>query len=484
MQTIREWRNLQMDILRQNEEITESQQRKYFKEVIDPSFTQTTPSQVLFSILKDKKLIGYGGLVHIDWEAKTAEISFLLEPALNNHIRSFTENFDEFLVFIQKIAYTHLELDKIYTYAYDIRTYVYPPLEKHGFVCEARLRNHIKIGDDVFDVVIHSKIKGQTGKSIPQKLSILVTSLSKKVPLVNSIREMFEENNINAVIHGGDASSDTLGKYFVDHFWEMPNLNSLQIEDVLNYCQKHSISIIIPTRDAELEYWAVNKSILKKHNIYVMISPKSTILQCYDKFQFFQKLHKASFPVIETVISLKSNVYERYVVKSRFGSGSRTTFIDIPYEVVRSIIDKENGYIIQPYIDGIEYSIDCYRSSKNGAVHSVVRSRDIVLNGESAVSTIKNDEIEIKQIIEKASTFLNIQGHCVFQGIRSETSQEFLLLECNPRVGGASSLSMKAGLTSILWFASEAKLIHIDSNDFYPKEVFSKMIRVPKDFYI
>lgn len=484
MESIRIWRNLQMDILRQNEEISVLQQRQYFNQVIKPTFSQLQPNQILFSIFKDSILIGYGGLVHFNWAAKTAEISFLLEPSLNNHIRSFTEIFDEFLLFLQKISFDILSLDKIYTYAYDIRTYLYPPLEKHGFVCEARLKNHTFVGGESCDIVIHAKYRNQPAVITRQKITILVTSLSKKVPLVNSLREMFEEHNIDARIIGGDASNDCLGKYFVDEFWFMPKLHELQIQEVIHYCHLHKISIILPTRDAELEFWSIHKSTLKKSGIFVMISSRKTIGLCYDKWKFYKYLQNSSLPVVETSMVLKKDLYESYVAKSRFGSGSHTSFIDVSYEVANSILKNEVGFIVQPFIEGQEYSIDCYRSSKSHEVSLVIRSRDVVINGESAVSTVQYEDEEIQSIVSKTANALNIEGHCVFQGIRSKETNSFILIECNPRVGGASSLSMKVGLTSLLWFAHEQKLIKIEQRKFEQRSDISQMIRVPKDFYI
>jgi|GEM_PF-220329 len=484
MQTIRIWRNMQMEILRQNEEISELQQKEYYTKVIEPTFSLSKPSLILFSILKEKTLIGYGGLVHINWDSKTAEISFLLEPTLNNHIRSFTEIFDEFLLFIQKISFQVLSLEKIYTYAYDIRTYLYPPLEKHGFECEARLKNHITVGNEICDIVIHAKYKNQPVLASKQKISILITSLSKKVPLVNSLREMFEDHNIDAKIIGGDSSLDCLGKYFVDEFWNMPILDNLLIEDIIHYCHLHKVSLILPTRDAELDFWASNKTVLKKQGIFVMISSKKTISLCYDKLKFYKFLVKSNVPVAETVLSLKEDKYKRYVVKSRFGSGSQQTYIDIPYAVATTIVQKEEGFIIQPYIDGKEYSIDCFRSAKSGELSMVIRSRDVVIHGESAVSTVLLEDEEIQSIVSFAAEKLNIDGHCVFQGIRSNETNSFIVIECNPRVGGASSLSMKVGLTSILWYTNEQKLIKLQQDKFSQKTEFSQMIRVPKDFYI
>src|ERR1700745_4216727 len=72
---IRLWRNSQIDILRQSKPLTEEDQKSYFEKIIIPSFSEDTPSQILFSFLFHNALIGYGGITHINFPAKRGEIS-------------------------------------------------------------------------------------------------------------------------------------------------------------------------------------------------------------------------------------------------------------------------------------------------------------------------------------------------------------------------------------------------------------------------
>ena len=74
---IMKWRNEQIYHLRQNKPLTEIDQDNYFKNVIQILFNQNLPDQILFSFLKNDVCIGYGGLVHINWTDKNAEISFI-----------------------------------------------------------------------------------------------------------------------------------------------------------------------------------------------------------------------------------------------------------------------------------------------------------------------------------------------------------------------------------------------------------------------
>src|SRR5687767_12928827 len=67
---IKEWRNQQMDILRQKKILTNDDQIEYYNNYILPSFNQEYPKIILFSFLESNTCIGYGGLTNIDWESK------------------------------------------------------------------------------------------------------------------------------------------------------------------------------------------------------------------------------------------------------------------------------------------------------------------------------------------------------------------------------------------------------------------------------
>lgn len=153
---IMNWRNEQMYHLRQGQYLTSEDQDHYFKEVISKILVQSRPDQILFSFLKNKICVGYGGLVHINWEDKNAEVSFLLDTKLENDF--FAIFWDKFLIMIQEVAFQDLQFHKIFTYAYDLRPNLYPILERSNFTLEARLIDHKLIDNKYIDVLIHSKI--------------------------------------------------------------------------------------------------------------------------------------------------------------------------------------------------------------------------------------------------------------------------------------------------------------------------------------
>ena len=152
---IMKWRNEQMYHLRQSEVITEENQDDYYKDIISKLFTKKKPNQLLFSFLKNDKCIGYGGLVHIDWENKSAEISFIMNTSLEEDY--FEILWSEFLILIEKVAFIYLNFNTIFTYAFDLRPNLYPILLKNNYPLKERIKHQLHIDNKWFDVVIHEK---------------------------------------------------------------------------------------------------------------------------------------------------------------------------------------------------------------------------------------------------------------------------------------------------------------------------------------
>ena len=152
------WRNEQLYHLRQAKPLTIVDQENYFATTIQQLFEQKNPSQILFSYLQNGICIGYGGLVHINWIDKNAEISFIMKTSLEKDFFAF--NWGIYLDLIEQVAFKELKLHKIFTYAFDIRKHLYEAIEAKNFIKEAILPQHCLFNDKFIDVIIHSKING------------------------------------------------------------------------------------------------------------------------------------------------------------------------------------------------------------------------------------------------------------------------------------------------------------------------------------
>lgn len=153
---IMKWRNEQIYHLRQSEPLTEQVQNAYFEKIVATLFEQEKPDQLLFSFLNRNKLVAYGGLVHINWTDRNAEVSFVMNTRLEKE--GFSKNWSEYLYLIEQVAFNELNFRKLYVYAFDLRPHLYSTLEANSYFLDARLKDHCLVDNEFKDVVIYSKL--------------------------------------------------------------------------------------------------------------------------------------------------------------------------------------------------------------------------------------------------------------------------------------------------------------------------------------
>lgn len=315
-----------------------------------------------------------------------------------------------------------------------------------------------------------------------EKTAVLVTSISRKTGLLKAVRKAADKLG-NVSLIGGDLNKNAIGKYFVDEFWEMPALVDLTAEKVIDYCKKKHIRLIIPSRDGELEFWSSLKNKLAANGIAVMVSPEKAIHCCLDKLQFYKTLAELKFPAIPTV----SDIHElkgitSYVVKERFGAGSLSIGLNLTKEQAIEHAKKLSNPVFQPYISGEELSVDIYVDKKNKTKGVIARKRELVVNGESQITTMVEHPVLEKlsaELVEK----IQLTGHVILQ-VLIDDAQQFHIIECNSRFGGASTLSLHCGLDSFYWALLEANGTDISAYPFFKSKTTKTQVRFPEDLII
>jgi carbamoyl-phosphate synthase large subunit len=310
--------------------------------------------------------------------------------------------------------------------------------------------------------------------------NVLITSLSNKVPLVREVRKALKKIDANGRIFGADCNPSCIGRHFVDEFWEMPPTDGLDPEKIVNFCKAGDIQAVIPTRDDELLFFAKNKGLFNTKGIAVMIASPESVHTCLDKKEFFYALsNKNGLNTIVTFDHPDQDYGGRWVVKERYGSGSENMLLDVSVEAGRSSLSRFENPVWQPYIEGQESSVDIFIAQNATPKGCIVRTRDVVIHGESQVSTTA-DRPDIEKICLEAAAIIGLTGHVLFQLI--EDAQGSLnILECNCRFGGASSLSVAAGLDSFYWFSRECLGDDLSDVSFLHSRAGLRQIRYAED---
>ncbi|NLU94401.1 ATP-grasp domain-containing protein [Chitinophaga sp. Ak27] len=312
-----------------------------------------------------------------------------------------------------------------------------------------------------------------------QGINVLVTSISKKVPLLQSVKHAMHKLGSGSKLFGGDVDSEPIGKYFVDEFWNMPRLKDELINDIIYYCTSNNIRLIIPTRDGELAFWALHKQLFLDKGISIMVSGEKAIENTLDKLRFFEVLQKQQLPAIYTSENQEDIKADSFVVKERYGAGALNIGINLSKDAAATHARDLSAPIFQPFVKGKEYSVDAF-ITKTGRLKGVVtRARVKVVNGESQI-TVTEQKPQLEELCNKLVTALQVTGHIVLQVLEDDAGN-FHIIECNARFGGASTLSVAAGLDSFYWALLEVLDNDLSSYPFIPRATVIKQIRFAAD---
>lgn len=311
--------------------------------------------------------------------------------------------------------------------------------------------------------------------------NVLVTSVSKKVPLVMAVKKAVAKIDGSIRVIGADMDATCLSSHFTDDFWKMPRISELTVSELISYCKSKNICLIIPTRDGELQFFADLREQLEQAGIQVMVSKPASILRCLDKLAFAQQGGR-DILAIPAFDELEACSVERVVVKERFGAGSLSIGINLSHEEAKLHSLKLEHPIYQPFISGVEISVDAFVTRGCKVKGIVMRKREQVVNGESQITSTFYDE-KLEAVFLKIIQNLDLNGHIILQAIIDDQDVVHVI-ECNSRFGGASTLSIQAGLDSFYWAYLESIGVDLSGHPYVPASKSIMQIRHPFDTYV
>jgi carbamoyl-phosphate synthase large subunit len=287
----------------------------------------------------------------------------------------------------------------------------------------------------------------------PPRIGVLVTSASRKTPLIRAFRETFRALAVDGCVWAGDSDARCAAAFEADAFWRMPPLAELADDELVRHCVDNGIRLVVPTRDGELARFAALAPALQQAGVRVAVSAPETVALCDDKLAYAELCATAGLAPIPTAAAPIDVEARRLVVKERRGAGSRGIALDVSPAEAAAFAAGFTEPVFQPFVEGRELSVDLFARADGRVLGAVARTRDLVVDGESQVTTAV-DAPELVAECTLLAAQLGIRGHAVFQAI--DTGSGHAHVECNPRVGGASALAFAAGLRTPEYLVREA----------------------------
>lgn len=278
-------------------------------------------------------------------------------------------------------------------------------------------------------------------------MRILFTSVGRRVELIQAFRYASEKNDIKLDIVGADISNTAPALYYCDTAITTPKINDPRyIPFLVTYCKENEVDALIPTIDTDL--LILSENINSFLNTKVIISSIESIKLCRDKRltgEFFNKVG-VDCPIPIDNIKNYNQGFPAFI-KPKDGSSSINAYKAENQEELESLVNMVPDYIIQPYIEGIEYTVDVFCDFNGNPLLITPRIRLAVRSGEVLKTKICQD----KTIIEETKKIIKEFKPCgpiTIQLIRDVKSGKDYFIEINPRFGGGAPLSIKAGADS------------------------------------
>lgn len=243
-------------------------------------------------------------------------------------------------------------------------------------------------------------------------------------------------------------------------------------EHLIKTIKEKKIDILLPFVDPATIIAAELKTLV--NDVFIPVSDLSTMEIFFDK-------NKSNKWFIEHNLNLPLPKDGEFplIAKPIFGSASKGLIIIRNNQEFISFKKNENinNYLIQRYIDGDEYTVDCYISQNGKIISMVPRKRIEITGGEVSKAITTRDDIIINEVKKILITGI-FKGPINIQFIRDIKTGETYIMEINPRFGGGVILTIEAGANFPLFILKEFSKIDIQpENEWVENLVMARSFR-------
>ena len=271
-------------------------------------------------------------------------------------------------------------------------------------------------------------------------MNVLILSAAAKVLLVQAFQAA--AHPLGGRVIAADLARDNAALFAADQALILPRSDDPDFEAaLLAACAREAVGLVVPTRDGELARLAQLRPRLQAAGVAVLVPTPEALAVCRDKRRFAQACADLGLSTPRTYAPGEPpDAFPVFVrpVDGAGGAGARR--IDDPAD-----LPADETLLVQAFDSGPEYTVDVLMSLDGAPLQALARRRLQVQGGEATKSRTEDLPALADQAL-RLCTALGLVGHNVVQAFHDETGTRFI--EINPRFGGASNLSIQAGLAS------------------------------------
>lgn len=272
-------------------------------------------------------------------------------------------------------------------------------------------------------------------------MNILICSAGRRAKLVEFFKE--ELHKIGGKVVAVDCDPTASALYHADFHEVVPRIDHPgYINYIIDICEKHEITGILSLIDPELTLLANCKEEFKRNSIQAIVSDKIVVECCFDKYLTYQFCQEHDLPCVPTYTDIYKVIDDLnhrklefpLIVKPRRGSASIGINKVTTIQELTIFQEKAEELVIQPFISGEEFGVDCYIDFITNEVTNIFLKRKISMrSGETDKSVSYKDPV-LKELIEKLVAALKPNGPIDIDCFKTESG--YMISEINPRFGG------------------------------------------------
>ena len=287
----------------------------------------------------------------------------------------------------------------------------------------------------------------------PARWRVLVFPGATEIAL--EIRHALAWRKEIVLFSAGTAASNHAPYVFARHF-VLPTIGEPGWRDALaQLIADERITHVFPAHDDAVTELAETAPLL---GATVIGSPASTCRTVRSKSETIRRLHgvvptPALFRTPDDVTSFP------VFVKPDRGQGSQGIALARDAAELRAQLRLERDRIVQEFLPGAEYTVDCFSDRDAGLLYARGRERRRIRSG-IAMDCVSVDDPRLLEYAQRINSVLALYGAWFFQ-VREDRNGVLKLLEVAPRIGGTSALSRAGGVNLPLLSLYEAERIPV-----------------------
>jgi len=274
-----------------------------------------------------------------------------------------------------------------------------------------------------------------------ERYNVLVVPAGSGIAIA-AIKALKQDKKIK--IFSADANKLAAGLYLSYKGYITPLFNDPSFYHILNkIIKKEKIDIVIPALDTILLEFSQRRKEFEDLGTKVLVSEPNTIKITRDKWITYNKL-KSIVPTPRSFIEKKDvDIGFPLIIKPRDGSGSKNVYRVMSNDELEFFLERTPNPIIQEYLEGKEYTVDCLADMEGNLLLCIPRKRIETKSGISVKGKIvKNKRLE--NMAKKIASSIKFSSPFFFQAKEDKYGIP-KLTEINSRISGTMSLSSHSG---------------------------------------